>query len=84
MSEPEIALQAIKLKGHIGSDRKLKIIEKPVELPEGDVEIIVLYPQPQSDKKPERLSPLTWPTLNGRRYLGGALRREEIYGDDGR
>jgi len=29
-------------------------------------------------------SPLKWPTLDGGRYLGGKLRREELYDDDGR
>ena len=83
MNGSKIALQAIKLKGHIGPDRRLEIIETP-GLPEGDVEIIVLYPQPEYDKKPRHPSPLTWPTLDGGRYLGGTLRREEIYSDDGR
>jgi len=84
MNSSEKTLQAIKLKGHIGSDRKLKIIEKPVNWPEGDVEIIVLYYQLKSEKRLKRLSPLSWPTLDGGRYLGGTLRREEIYNDDGR
>ena len=78
----ETTLRAIRLKGHIGSDQKLEITEDAVELPEGDVEIILLYSQ--SIKRSERPSPLTLPTLNGKRYLGGSLRREEIYGDDGR
>jgi hypothetical protein len=77
-------LQAIKLKGHIGPDQKVEIIESPIELPEGNVELIVLYSQPEAHKTPKRPSPLKWPTLNGGRYLGGALRREEIYSDDGR
>lgn len=77
----EATLKAIRLKGHIGSDRKLEITEDEVELPEGDVEVILLYGQ--SIKKTERPSPLILPTLNGKRYLGGSLRREEIYGDKG-
>jgi len=44
MNKSKIALQAIKLNGHIGPDRKLEIIESP-GLPKGDVEVIVLYPQ---------------------------------------
>jgi hypothetical protein len=81
MERPRVILQAIKLKGHIGPDRKLEIREGSVDLPEGDVEIILLYPQPESRAQPP--SPLTWPVLDGGRYLGGNLRREEIY-DDGR
>lgn len=30
------------------------------------------------------LSPLKWPALDGGQYLGGTLRREELYDDDGR
>jgi hypothetical protein len=29
-------------------------------------------------------SPSRWPALDGGSYSGGTLRREEIYGDDGR
>ena len=84
MSDSEITLQAIKLKGHIGPDRKLEIMESLTGLPEGDVEVILLYPQNRSDRKSERPSPLMWPTLNGGRYLAGTLRREDIYNNDGR
>ena len=83
MINSEMTLQAIKLKGHVGPDRKLEIIESPVELPEGDVEVILLYSQNRSNRKSERPSPLMWPTLNGGRYLGGALRRGEIYSNSG-
>ena len=82
MSNLKGPIQAIKLKGHIGPDQKIEITENPFELPEGDVEVILLYSQNRSSKK--RLSPLTLPALNGGKYLGGSLRREEIYGDDGR
>ena len=84
MNTPEKGLQAIKLKGHVGPDRKLEIIEDLIELPEGDVEVILLYPQRSSDGKTRISTPLKWPTLDGGRYLGGTLRREEIYGNDGR
>ena len=84
MSSSEVSLQAIKLKGRIGPDRKLEITESSIDLPEGDVEVILLYLKKRSDEKFESLSPLAWPTLNGGRYLGGTLRRVEIYGDDGR
>jgi PHD/YefM family antitoxin component YafN of YafNO toxin-antitoxin module len=30
------------------------------------------------------ISSLKWPTLDGGKYLGSTLRREEIYDDDGR
>ncbi len=79
-----MALQAIKLKGRIGSDGRLEILDGPAGLPEGEVEVIVLYSPVQSGEETARPSPLTWPVLHGGRYLGGKLRREEIYDDDGR
>ena len=77
-------MQAIRLKGHVGPNKKLEIMEDAAELPEGDVEVILLYPQDQPGRKREVPSPLTWPTLDGGRYLGKSLRREDLYGDDGR
>ena len=82
MNSTESTLQAVRLKGRIGPDRKLEITENTAELPEGEVEIILLYPK--GGKTPELLPPLEWPALNGGKYLGGSLRREEIYDDDGR
>jgi hypothetical protein len=79
-----MALQAIKLKGHVGPDGRLEILDEPTALPEGEVEVIVLYSPVQSGKEVPKPSPLTWPVLKGGRYLGGRLRREEIYDDDGR
>jgi hypothetical protein len=82
MSNSETTLQAIKLKGYIGSDQKIEINEHPSNLPEGDVEVILIYNKNQNINK--HLSPLTLPSLHGGRYLGGSLRREDIYDDDGR
>jgi hypothetical protein len=84
MANSEMTLRAIKLKGHVGPGRKLEITGSLVELPEGDVEVILLYPQNRSNRESERPSPLMWPTLNGGHYLGGTLRREDIYNSDGR
>lgn len=77
-------LGVIKLKGRIQPDRQLELPALPPELPEGEVELILLYERKQSIEKTTFLSPLSWPVLNGGRYLGGMLRREEIYDDDGR
>ena len=82
MSDYPATLQAIKLKGYIGPDQKIEIKEHTSNLPEGDVEVILIYSQNQNVRK--HLSPLTLPSLNGGRYIGGSLRREEIYDDDGR
>ena len=84
MDNSELMLQAIKLKGRIGPDKRLEITESPVELPEGNVELILLYPQDNAIKNAEHLSPAMWPVLDGGRYIGGKLNREEIYDDNGR
>lgn len=84
MEDSGAAMQAIKLKGRVGPDKKLEITEDSAELPEGDVEVILLYRQDHPNDKRESPSPLTWPALDGGRYLGRSLRREDIYGDDGR
>ena len=84
-----MALQAVKLKGRIGPDGQLEILDGPAGLPEGEVEVIVLYSPVQSREEEARPSPLTWPVLHlpahdlGR-FLGKSLRREELYNDDGR
>ena len=75
---------AIRLKGKIQPDRRLEIPSLPPDLPEGEVELILLYerkPVTEADVLP---SPLSWPVLDGGRYLGGTLGREELYDDDGR
>jgi hypothetical protein len=84
MDDSKTALQAVRLKGHIGHDRKLEIMDNSSDLPEGDVEVILLYSKAKSDKERKPLSPLMWPVLDGGRYLGGSLRREGLYGDDER
>jgi hypothetical protein len=76
-------LQSIRLKGRVSHDRKLEIVDSLDKLPEGEVEVILIYHQSPIHKKIERLSPSKWPSVNGGRYLGGKLRREDIY-DDGR
>lgn len=77
-------LGAIKLKGKIQPDRRLEIPSLPPDLPEGEVELILLYERKQASETDALLSPLSWPVLDGGQYLGGTLRREELYDDDGR
>ena len=77
-------LEAIKLKGRIQSDQRLELPRLPPGLPEGEVELILLYERKPAREDKASLSPLTWPVLDGGQYLGGTLRREELYGDDGR
>lgn len=77
-------LDAIKLRGKINSNAQVVILEAPDTLPVGEVEMILLYEQVAPPKEPVVLSPMDWPSLDGGQYLGGKLRREEIYDDDGR
>jgi hypothetical protein len=77
-------LEAIKLKGRIQPDRRLELPRLPPGLPEGEVELILLYERKPTGEDKTSLSPLAWPFLDGGQYLGGTLRREELYGDDGR
>lgn len=71
-------LGAIRLKGRIQSDRQLELPELPPELPEGEVELILLYERKQVSETNALLSPLSWPVLDGGRYRGGTLLREEL------
>ena len=77
-------LEALKLKGIVKPGRQLELPKLPPELPEGEVEVILLYQRRQGEGEIVPSSPMAWPSLDGGRYLGGKLRREELYDDDGR
>ena len=70
-------LEALRLKGIVKPGRELELPELPPELPEGEVEVILLYEKRAKEEKVP-LSPLKWPALDGGRYLGGTFRREEL------
>jgi len=79
-------MEAVRARVRVGPGSKLELVGE-VDLPEGEAEIILLYETPaEVGEQPRsiRLSPLNWPTLDGGHFLGGTLRREEIYDDDGR
>jgi hypothetical protein len=46
-------MQAIKLKARVGADRRISV-ELPPEVPETDVEVIVLVPGPETDRENEQ------------------------------
>jgi hypothetical protein len=76
-------MEAITLKARIRPDTTLEWLEPFPNLPPGDIEVIVRYHYRQ--KQPQKvLMPDQWPVLHGGHYLGGSLRREEMYGDEGR
>ena len=76
-------LEALRLKGIVKPGRELELPELPPDLPEGEVEVILLYDR-RAKEGIHPSSPLEWPALDGGRYLGGTLRREELYDNDGR
>jgi hypothetical protein len=76
-------LEALKLKGIIKPGRQLELPKLPPELPEGEVEVILLYQSRHGEEEIVPSSAMAWPNLDGGQYLGGKLRREELY-DDGR
>jgi len=71
-------MEAIKVNARIGPDHQLIWVEPLPPLAEGNVEVILLYTETAPLLPP---APIKWPVLNGGRYLGGTLRREEIYDD---
>lgn len=73
-------MESVKLKARVRGTH-LEWIDTPPSLPDGEVEVILLYQQPE---KRAPLLATKWPSLKGGQYLGGSLRREEIYDDDGR
>ncbi len=79
-------MEAVRARVRVGAGSKLELISD-VDLPEGEAEIILLYDKSGEIGEGPRgtgLSPLNWPTLDGGRFLGGTLRRQEIYDDNGR
>ena len=74
----------MKLRGRIHPGKQLECPRQPPESPEGDVELIVLYEREHWSEEITPLSPPSWPLLDGGRYLGGTLRRDELYNVDGR
>jgi hypothetical protein len=76
-------LEALKLRGIVKPGRQLELPTLPPELPEGEVEVILLYHRRHGEEVSAPASPMAWPSLDGGQYLGGKLRREELYDDDG-
>jgi hypothetical protein len=69
-------MEAVKVKARIDEQRQIVWLES-TPLPPGEVEVLVLYTE--SAREPS--SPNQWPVLEGGRYSGGTLCREEIYDD---
>jgi hypothetical protein len=72
-------METVTLKARVDADHKLIWVEPLPSLREGEVEVIVRYQQQVIRRRTHTATSL--PVLDGRRYLGGTLRREEIYDD---
>ena len=72
-------MEAVKRRARVRGDR-LEWTDEAPALPDGEVEVILLYAPSAPRSKPVA----EWPVLDGGGYLGGSLRREDLYGDDGR
>lgn len=76
-------MEALKLRAKIHSNATVEWLQPLPTLPEGEVEVILLYEKNDADTESEKnVSEL--PALNGIRFLKDCLRREDIYNDDGR
>jgi hypothetical protein len=70
-------MEAIKLKARVGPDAGLEWLEPLPSLPQGEVEVILIYGREQGLEQAGYLLPNGM--FSGGRYWGGALRRAEIY-----
>jgi len=87
-------MKAIKLTAHVRPDGTLDWPEPPSNLPAGDAEVLLLVPtaseramsssEALSTEPSEDVLATNWPRLRGGNWSGGALRREDLYGEEGR
>lgn len=73
-------MEAIRLRARVSERSTLEWLEPLPHLPEGEVEVILLYERKQSEAGQHLAS--EWPALDGGNSLGGTLRREDIYDDE--
>jgi hypothetical protein len=72
-------MDTITLKARVGPDHQLVWVDPLPLLKEGEVKVTLHYPT-KAARKAARAVPAL-PVLDGKRYLGGMIRREEIYDD---
>ena len=90
----KVVMEAMRFRVQVRSDGTLDWPESPPNLPAGEAEVILLVPSaPQQENSPSEASskePSTdaratnWPRLRGGTWTGDALRRDELYGEEGR
>lgn len=72
-------METITVRAHIGSDHRLTWLDPLPALREGEVVVTLRYPKKVGRRTLRATTAL--PVLDGKRYLGGSLSREEIYDD---
>jgi hypothetical protein len=72
-------MEAVTIRARVSSDHQLTWLEPLPTLREGEVEVTLCYRKNVSHRQARVAAVL--PELDGKRYLGGTLRREEIYDD---
>ncbi|MCS3650600.1 MULTISPECIES: hypothetical protein [Salinibacter] len=87
-------MEVIKLTAHVQPDGTLEWPEPPPNLPAGDAEVLLLVPsaperatassEASSSEPSEDVLATNWLRLRGDSWTGGALRREDLYGEAGR
>ena len=87
-------MEAIKLTAHVQPDGTLEWPEPLPNLPAGDAEVLLLVPtaperamsasKASSSEPSEDVLATNWPRLRGGNWRGGALRRKDLYGEEGR
>ena len=76
-------MEAVKRRARVCKDQ-LEWTDEAPALPDGEVEVILLYASEDSEQAPPPKPLAEWPALDGGAYLGGTLRREDFYGNNGR
>jgi hypothetical protein len=74
-------LEAVKLRGRLRRSRELVLLDPLPDWPPEEIEVILL-----GQHRPTRVPPrkLNMRVHRSGQFLGRSLRREDIYGDDGR
>ncbi len=70
-------METVTLKARVGADHQLAWVEPLPPLREGEVEATLRYRKGGIRRSARIVADL--PVLDGRRYLGGSLKREDIY-----
>lgn len=78
-------MEAIRRRVRVREDGSVEWADAAATLPPGEAEVIFLYDRKDDTREMiVNSSVVDWPVLEGGDYQGGALRREDLYDEDGR